>query len=253
MNITITPEYEHLRDILSKVPQTMTNDKNKLLYNGRNKIVCLEMPDGESLVVKKFKRHNLLKQIIYTFFRKNKAYNSFYNAKKLKSLGFDTPAPVAFIEEKTHGLITQVYYICAYTDKKALAPMLTAAEPYDKELATAYARYVALLHSSGVLHLDLNSTNVLCEKTDNGYCFQLIDINRMRFYKGPVPEELCMENMTLFWHFDELYRYVLDCYAKARRWDGAKIEKAIQTKLRHDRNWHRRKKFSKKIKSIFSK
>lgn len=244
MNVVIKPEYEHLRCEIESVPRIVATDNCKVLYNGRNKIVQFQPAEGPLLVVKKYKRHDWLKRVVYTFFRPNKARRSYENAIELRRRGFETPHEVAYIEEKSHGLLTQVYYICAYTSKGPIRTELIDKEPFDDKLAVAYARYVASLHTAGVLHRDLNPTNVLYEKVDGNYAFELIDINRMLFYNGAVPKAECMENLTLFWWLTDVYRFVLDKYAVARGWGQADIDEAVKVKQRHDRGWVRRKKFT---------
>ena len=58
----------------------ITNFENtgRVLFSGRNEIRLVNI-DGEDVVVKRFKRPNLFQKIIYTFFRKNKAYKSYHN------------------------------------------------------------------------------------------------------------------------------------------------------------------------------
>lgn len=245
MKVIVSSEYESLRGLIESVPRVVAADECKVLYNGRNKIVLLEGAAGEQLVVKRYKRHDWLKRVIYTFFRSNKACRSFENACELRRRGFETPHEVAYIEEKSCGLITQVYYICAYTSKTPIRTHLIDKEPFDCDLATAYAQYVASLHDAGVLHRDLNPTNVLYEKNVNGYSFELIDINRMLFYDDKVPKGVCMENLTLFWWLSDVYRYILNVYAAARGWSQSDIDKAVGVKKHHDESWVRRKRFSK--------
>lgn len=248
MNIVIAPEYELLREQIEAAPEITDSSNCKVLYNGRNKIVQLEPCKGHTLVVKKYKRHDWFKSIVYTFFKPNKARRSFENAQELRHRGFETPHEAAYIEKKERGLITQVYYICAYTAKEPVCAELIEKEPFNRELATAYAQFVASLHDAGILHRDLNSTNVNYEKNDTGYTFELIDINRMEFYKGAVPKAECMENLTLYSAFTDMFKYVLNSYAVARKWAQSDIEQAIKVKQRHDRNWLRRKRFTRFIK-----
>ena len=245
MNIVIAPEYELLRKQIEAAPETTDSSNCKVLYNGRNKIVQLAPFKGHTLVVKRYKRHNWFKSIVYTFFKPNKARRSFENARELRRRGFETPHEAAYIEVRKHGLITQVYYICAHTAKEPVCTELTEKEPFNRELATAYAQFVASLHEAGSLPCDLNSTNVNYEKSATGYTFELIDINRMNFYKGAVPKAKCMENLTLYCEFTNTFTYVLNCYAAARKWTQSDIEQAIKVKQRHDRNWVRRKRFTR--------
>ena len=67
----------------------------------------------------------------------------------------------------------------------------------------------------------------------------------MRFYEGgPVPKDACMENLTLFWWLTDVYRFVLDEYARMRGWSEEDIQTAIRVKQQHDRRWIRRKNFT---------
>ena len=248
MKIVVTPEYESLREQVASAPGIVAADDCNVLYCGRNKIVQYEPVDGVSLVVKKYKPHDWLKRVVYTFFRPNKARRSYENARELRKRGFETPHEVAYIEERKWGLIAQVYYICAYTPKGPIRTELIDTEPFDAALATAYARYVASLHNAGVLHRDLNPTNVIYEKTATGYSFELIDINRMRFYSDAVPKKDCMENLTLFWWLTDVYKFVLEKYAAARGWAQSDIDEAVKVKQKHDRSWVRRKKFTGMLK-----
>jgi len=261
--ITVHPRYEQQRDFLVSLPEVFgagdvdadgpktygsavggrQPSGGRLLYNGRNQI-RLFTTGGQLFVVKRYKRHNWLKSIVYTFFRKNKALRSYENARRLRERGFATPHEVAYVEQRHLGLIRQVYYVCEYTDAQAIRPPLIEQEPFDRHLATDYARYVARLHEAGVLHRDLNPTNVLFRTTADGYAFELIDINRMRFYDGPVPKGECMENLTLFWWLTDVYRFVLSEYSAARGWTAADQDEAVRVKQRHDRAWVRRKRLT---------
>lgn len=249
MNIVVSPEYEHLREWLSAIDELMVEGGCAVLHNGRNRVVLCKSPAGEKVVIKKYKRHDIIKKIAYTFFKNNKARSAYENAVELRKRGFETPREIAYIEKRDQGLITQVYFVSAYLGNSPISEQLS----FDKELAEQYAIYVASLHSKGVLHVDLNSTNVLFAKDSRGYRFSLIDINRMRFYEKEVSKVECMENLALFWQFDEVYKRVLEVYAGARGWSGKDIDTAIRVKQRHDKRWIRKKRISRFFKSLFGK
>ena len=240
MRVVVCPEYQSLNEWLLQIPRLFSDNQGELLFNGRNQIRLFEV-NGEKLVVKRFKRNDIFKMLIYTFFRKNKARRSYENAIELRKRGFYTPTEIAYIECSTCGLVTQVYYICAYTDGQPIRPRLIEQDPFDESLAVVYARYVASLHEAGVLHRDLNPTNVLVDAENH---FELIDINRMRFFDGPVPKNDCMENLTLFYWLTPAYRFILNEYAHQRGWTDADITEAIRVKERHDKRWIRRKKIT---------
>ena len=243
--IVIDVEYDHHRDSFQGVSELVdVAEGANLLYDGRNRIVRSSLPDGSVVAIKRYKKFNVFKSIVYTLFTANKAKAAFNNAIELRKRGFSTPREIAYIEENKLGFITRVYYICRYSDKRTVPQQLLSVRPFDKEFAAEYAAYVAELHKKGVLHLDFNSGNVLCDKSSGGYKFELIDINRMRFYSKEVPKTLCMKNLALFWHNDDVYRYVLDIYADAKGWSQDDLKEAFGVKLHHDKAWIRKKKFS---------
>ena len=235
------PDYQHLKGWVDSLPRHF--NEGTLLYHSRNEVRQFEI-EGLQIVVKRFKRHNLLKRIIYSFFRQNKARRAFKNASQLRERGFCTPHEIAYIEERCCGLVSQVYYICTCTNAQPIRPRLIEQEPFDEALATAYACFVARLHEAGVLHRDLNPTNVLYMEQGGDLKFELIDINRMRFYSGPVPKAECMENLTLFYWLTPAYRFILNEYARQRGWTETDIADAIAVKQRHDKAWVRRKRIT---------
>lgn len=252
MRTTINPAYVHLQDFIAGIPSLFDRGEGTLLYAGRNE-VRLFNNGGARFVAKRFKRHDAFKQIVYTFLRKDKARRAFENAGIIRSRGFDTPVEIAFIEDVRCGLIKQVYYICEYTDMAPVRSELVDKEPYNAPLAADYARFVADMHAAGVLHRDLNSTNTLFRTDGTRHSFQVIDINRMTFYKGPVPYAARMENLTLLWRLSPVYMAVLHSYADACGWTETDIGRAVEVKKRHDRRWTRRKQFTGILKRIAGK
>lgn len=240
MRIVICPEYQYLNNWIHQIPRLFATGDGDLLFKGRNQVRLFEV-EGKKLVVKRFKRNDIIKRIVYSFFRESKARRSYENAVLLRKRGFCTPHEVAYIEETSLGLISQVYYVCEYTDSQPIRPRLIKQTPFDEKLAVVYAQYVASLHAAGVLHRDLNPTNVLVDAENH---FELIDINRMRFFDGPVPKNDCMENLTLFYWLTPAYRFILKEYARQRGWTEADIAEAIRVKERHDKRWIRRKKIT---------
>lgn len=250
----IAPEFEGIREQIEQLPEQIEQGKGERLWNGRNKIIAFDHIAGcdKTLVVKKFKKLDLFKRIIYTFFSANKAKKSFRNALLLKDRGIDTPEPVAYIEDYCCGLLQGVYYICLYTALHPISERLIDLKPFDREMEQDYARFVASLYEKGIVHKDLNSSNVLfAPSADGHYHFQFIDINRVKFYShGEKPEDsVWMKNLTLFADCGEMYTAFVNDYVSFRHLPDCYIDEIMKVKHRHDHHW----KLKKKIKRWFKK
>lgn len=249
LRLTVNPKYEPLRKEIETLPARFAD--GELIYNGRNQIRRFDI-GGQTFIVKRFKRLDPLKRVIYTWLRADKALRSYRNSMKLLHRGVSTPEPIAYVAEYEGKLKSSLYYVSAMTTATDVKSELIEREPWNEPLLQAYARFVALLHEHGILHRDLNPTNVLYEQTPDGeYTFTLIDVNRMTFYDSAVPKAECMENLTLFWWLTPVYEAVLKVYASCRGWTSEDIAEAIRVKQRHDRRWKRRKGFTGLLKKAF--
>lgn len=221
------------------------------LWNGRNRIKLFEisatMPDAAPrlMVVKCFKHPNFVQQIGYAF-STHKACRAYRNGLELIRRGFVTPCPIAFVEKRgCCRCVEDAYYICEPTDLPCIEGE-TDRDDWNRALAKDFAAYVAALHKRGVLHHDLNDTNVLYRKSpDGGYTFEVIDINRMKFFAegAEIPFKERVENLTRFTGRIDLFEYVAREYFKTLgvRDLENEVALAVSQKLLHDRRWRRRK------------
>lgn len=241
-----------LRQFVYGLPASFLNG-GTVLWDGRNKIRAYDMAmqhDGGTLcrvVVKRFKHLSLIQKIVYAF-RRHKAQKAYRNGLLLVSRGFDTPMPIAFVELRRGLWLEDAYYICGSTSLPCIEGE-TDRDDWNASLATDFGAFVARLHDKGVLHHDLNDTNVLFERDEAGhYRFEVIDINRMKFYpeSEAIPMEECIENLTRFTGRIDLFDHVIRAYAKVRGFDvEAMSKRGVAQKLRHDRRWRRRKRISR--------
>ena len=245
-----------LRGFTDALP-TSFDEGGTTVWNGRNKIKIFTLPsptaDGKDIqiVVKRYKRPNFLQKVGYLM-RRHKADKAFHNALQLIERGFATPEPLAFVElRRGRWWLTDAYYICGVTRLDNIEGQ-TDRPDWNRDLAAAFAHFVAELHNKGVLHHDLNDTNVLYERNESGeYRFEVIDINRMTFYApgDEIPLNECIENLTRFTGRIDLFEFVARHYAAARKFETPEIfvARALAQKKRHDRRWHRRKAFLHKF------
>ena len=179
MEIVINPKYSILNSFITNIP-TLFDQEGELVYAGRNQLKCYSV-EGYDIIVKRYKVPHLINRIAYTFFRPSKAKRAYEYALKLLDLGVNTPAPIAYIEQKSFGLLNHGYFISIYEkDYTDIRPLMTGVQTNDA-LLQELAIYIAEFHNKGVLHFDMSPGNILYKEVDHHFQFSLIDINRMQF------------------------------------------------------------------------
>lgn len=237
-----------LRDIRSRFAEG-----GEVLFAARNTIKQLEFATAEgskTMVVKRFRKPNIFQRLYYTLACTSKARKAFHNGCRLLERGMQTPAPYACVEIYECGLLAEYYYLCDRLDAAPIADGLPVygTEAFNQRMADDFGVFVAQLHERGILHYDLNSTNVrYILQPDGHYAFSLIDINRMKFCAegATIPLADCLENMTRFTGRVDIVEYVAHQYAIARQMDDAKVAaQAVAAKLSHDAAWRRKKRLA---------
>lgn len=242
--IKINPRYSQLGSFIERLPEVFEQEGN-VVFRGRNFIksfVVATAKEEVTVIVKRYKRPNIFQKIGYSFFRSTKACRAYENALELQRRGFSTPEPYGYIELREKGLIDYCYFISAVDDSHPISEQLNDIQEFNHVLAADYALFVAQLHRQGIIDIDLNSGNVLYQpQADGSYTFSLIDINRMKFYTGYPPLAECMENLTRFTGRMDVFEYVACKYVKIRGMGDDMMQRFVDVKRVHDRNWKRRK------------
>lgn len=246
--------YAQLVQIIDKLPESF-DLRGDVLWDKRNVIKIFNYKDDENnqrkIVIKRFKHANFIQKLIYAI-RIHKARKAYNNGLKFRAMDLPTPEPVAFVEFRHGPWLVDAYYISEATSLRSIESEVDR-DDWNHKLATAFGQFVATLHSKGVLHHDLNDTNVLYDTDSAGnYRFEVIDINRMKFYDcgNDIPQKECIENLTRFTGRIDLFEYVIRAYAAARNIKDieAFAKSAVAQKRLHDLKWRRRKRFSKLFK-----
>lgn len=235
MNLIINPKYKSLRSFIDEVPYTFYDKSTgERLYWKRNQVKRYEI-DGILIVVKSFKRPNIIQKLAYTFWRPSKAKRAFLFAQKFRELQIDTPEEIACIETFKYGLIDRTYFVSISTNDNNVAEGLYSGEitsqnveesedgkgnDFNRPLAEALTKFLLEVQDKGVLHGDLNLTNILYRETEtNKYHFSFIDINRTTFIKNP-DKETRLKNMVRITRPRILFSFILSYYATLKGWDS---------------------------------
>lgn len=180
MNIQINPQYDDLSEFIACLPDIFPH-YGEVVQKGRNTIKTFKV-NGIVLNVKSFKVPIWINRIAYKYFRKSKAERSFIYAKRLLENGVNTPDPVAFVETSEKGLFACSYYVSIHeTVDGTIRDIYTQPESESRSLVKAFTAFTARLHKKGVFHKDYSPGNIMYKKTDEGYEFYLVDLNRIEF------------------------------------------------------------------------
>ncbi|MGZ5209173.1 MAG: lipopolysaccharide kinase InaA family protein [Sulfuricurvum sp.] len=243
--LSYLPRYEYLKTSFESIREIFKGDKHTI-HKARNELKIIEL-DKVKTVVKSFKVPHLLNRIVYTHFRKGKAYKSYHNALRLQELGISTPSPIALIEFYESGLLEKSFFIAEFFDYDFTirTPLLEPLE--DREaIFGAFAAYTYGLHQKGVWHLDYSPGNILIKRTEGGgYHFSIVDINRMEF-REISPLQGC-ENFNKLWASDDELEIMGREYA---RLSGFNVAVTIAEMKRHNDANKRVKNFKKRFKKV---
>lgn len=236
---------------VQQLPQRFAQE-GETVYDKRNVIKVFDL-SGTKLVVKRFKRLSFFQGVIYTFFRASKANRAFRNARLLQERGIATPEGLAFAEEKRGHLLCYGYFVSAADFTAPVSQKLyLPAGGVNPAVAGLLGLFFARLHKQGILHHDLNGTNILYnEQTQR---FSLIDINRMDFYTpgAEIPAVKRYENLSRYCANMLLHRAVAESYAAEMGGDARQtVADMMEVKRRHDQSYARTKSFTRKFKKLF--
>ena len=221
VKISVDSRYARYGEFIRSIPDRFDRE-GEYLHRGRNTIKAFAC-GGLTLVVKKYKVPNPFNRFVYTFFRKDKARRAYEHAQELQRRGFETPEAVAWIRIARNGLFADGYFVSLHCDYLSLLPVLNPEAPkraFSENVAVcdALVRFIVSLHEAGVLHEDLNQTNILYMPADGGFRFALIDINRMEFRKR-LSRRRCMSNLDRLGCDLDAFYYISRNYSRIRGWD----------------------------------
>lgn len=201
-------------------------DRNgTVLHDGRNTLKRFEV-NGRSLVVKRYGHLSLLNRLLYGVLRPSKAERAYRHAIRLKKLGIDTPEAVATVEIRRCGVLCESYFVAVGSAFKPLGPVAErdTQRPEVRAVLDALAGFLLRLHQAGILHQDLNIGNILYDGDPrNGFRFQIIDTNRMKFRRRLSVRQR-LNNLRRLSCPVAAYLHILDQYARLIRTDSTAVQ-----------------------------
>ncbi len=220
--IKIHSKYKELSTELQDAVINFESYTDILGDGDRNVIKIIDL-QGQKYTIKAFKVPNFINQVVYRFFRKSKAERSYQYANRLLELGIGTPFPVGYQIETTSLLFKKSYYIselvdCDLTYRELCKDVEMANH---EEMLRSFTRFTFTLHQNGINFLDHSPGNTLIKKSENGYQFYLVDLNRMKF--GNMSFETRVKNFSKLTIHESMVRVMSNEYAKCTGEDKEKI------------------------------
>lgn len=245
-NITIYSIYRNNTQLTSLLNDIVLESsfEEKIYANRRNTLWTCYLEGIGKVVIKMF-RYDSIRQLRYGLTDKSKARQAYENAIMLMDNGISTPAPVGYVDvEEGRGILFSAL-VTLYTPDEDISSIIDD----DKDCAIAFAKMVATMHSAGLIHHDMNSSNVLYNKQDGNYNLSVIDLNRMK-KKVTLSFEDEMDDLVRFTGRLDSFINVIYPYAMFMKHDIEPfVRKATLYKIKHDANWTRRKKLKRFFKS----
>jgi len=179
----------------------------------RNAIKVKEI-DGLTLNVKSFKIPHYFNQFVYKFLRKSKARRSFENAIFLLEKGIGTPKPLAYFEYFALLGLKKSFYVSTHLQcDLTFRELITNPDyPDHEKILVAATDFTFKLHENNILFKDHSPGNTLIKKTETGYEFFLVDLNRMVF--KPLSFEERIKNFSRLTPKEEMVRVMSNRYAE---------------------------------------
>ncbi len=275
----LNPKYKFAQKFIQQLKDTnwLMDPKNgTVLHAGRNTIKMFEVNDTK-FVVKSFGHLSLINRIIYGRLRKSKARRAYEYASRLRELGISTPEEVAYIEKRQNTLLSESYFVSLHTDYISMLPFFHKRTLNEQEfqqiipLLNALTKFLYKMHEAGIIHNDLNYTNILysylpCNTQtnetsgksiqtgllpaeENSYSFTVIDINRMEFrQKLSLAERL--HNLRRLNVSEAAYNHIFREYARIIGEDGQKV---VEMGMKFRKEFVEKRKKNARLKAFIKK
>ncbi len=241
MIIKINPDYTRFAPRVAALPSTFDRE-GVSLHQGRNQVRAMVW-DGCEVVVKRYKKPNFFLKLQFAFLNTCKAKKAYKYGCLFNEAGLLSPTPVAYAIEGRWPLIKGSFFVCLPVDGVCLNDSLTVD---DDAMIGRLAAEVARMHDSGLMHGDLNLTNIYADADGNLW---FIDTNRTKAGRR-VTMRTCAENLMRLTPDRALLSKIAQAYARLRGWDADAFSALVIARLEA---FQRKKAFLKRLKKLIGK
>ena len=213
MKYKIHSNFLKLKPQLDEIIQNFDKPGVIFDYEKRNKMRSISI-GNLNVNVKSFKIPNIINQVAYKFFRKSKAQRSYRYANILLENGIKTPQPIGYYEFFSLYGIKNSYYFSEHINYDIMYRTLVADPDYPEheKILRQFTRFTYQMHEKGIYFKDHSPGNTLIKKTDEGYEFYLVDLNRMKFFE--LDFDARITNFSRLTPKKEMVAIMSDEYAK---------------------------------------
>ena len=217
MNIEKSKNVHYIKEIfpngfsLESFEKEFTQNQN-IIKNDRNIVKILHLGEIET-VTKSFKTPNFIQGFVYKFFRKSKARRSYEYSELLNQKGIKTPEPLGYIEVFDRFRLRKSYYISRKIGYDFTLNFATDRKVEDyRDILNSFIDFSYEVHKKNIMHLDYVVGNVCVKRTERGYDFYLVDLNRL--YRGIVSAKSGVQNLARISKDPEIIKILAQEYAK---------------------------------------
>jgi serine/threonine protein kinase len=153
-------------------------------------VTVVELPDRPPVCVKEFRWRGAL-HAAKGLFRTTQGLRTFRNGELLIGSGFLAARPMALMRDTSFGLVKSEWVIMEFIphglelDRYILKKISENWQPEEQHrMVRLFGRYLARLHSAGIVHADLKTCNILVKDDADQVRFFLLDYDDVRFQRS---------------------------------------------------------------------
>jgi len=167
-----------------------------VLHFSNQKVTYWELSDAGRVCVNVYHKptaFELFKNSMSDSFAKS----SWLAASYLTENNILTPEPLAYIEKKQYGLVSQSWYLCRYEEQTTVNDYFIQAQSYTPAMSNTVSKvvdFILNLKSCGISHGRLSANNLLLAEND----IKVVELSHMQFH-------LSDKKLSTLWNLDVEY------------------------------------------------